>query len=253
MGNCCSNINENDYDETDALLVYNDITDIFERSNLIQLINQYLKKKDEIVHIGIYFSDGNVTKEDVIEPLIQYMKIFENEGQHVIITDKTYGNDDKYFLYPINTINPEPNNIDKDINRNRNRNRKRNKNRNISKSYRRPRTDSRRPFFIFVKITNFYIPYQYGRQILYQTRLKSYYRQDICVICEDNNANVLYNSCGHLQICLKCQINQKDPTYSTECQGRFKCPICNSHAGIKDKDWIVLSKDELEHYYPLND
>jgi hypothetical protein len=234
MGNCCDKQEQkqqHDHDEKESLVSRYDINDIFEQSGLIHLIRHYLKQKgSDIVHIGIYFADGNIQMKEVIEPLINYIKILESDGQHVIISDKTHGSNDKYFLFPINTQQ------------------KKNSSNRRKRSSSKSRRNDIKPFFFFIKITNFYIPYQYGRQILYQTYSKKYYREEICVICEDRESNVLYKGCGHLRICLSCQSNLKDPAYSKECQGRVKCAICDSHTGIKGKDWIVLSKEELKNY-----
>lgn len=90
--------------------------------------------------------------------------------------------------------------------------------------------------------------YHHSSDIVYSSVTPNYYREKICVICYENLSNVLYKSCGHLQICYPCHTNKKDPVYKHEFKGRSICPICFTKVGKRGIDWLPLTREELLKY-----
>jgi hypothetical protein len=54
-----------------------------------------------------------------------------------------------------------------------------------------------------------------------------------CIICNDQDRQIMYESCGHLAVCTSCD-NKKNTEYHN-----FKCPICNSR--IKKRKSVFIS------------
>ena len=46
------------------------------------------------------------------------------------------------------------------------------------------------------------------------------YREDYCVICLEEEANILYFGCGHIAVCDRCDRSKKT--------GRKNCDVCRS-------------------------
>ena len=86
-----------------------------------------------------------------------------------------------------------------------------------------------RPFKIYLKVASYYDDLwgenEYNNPLLPPKPLEESFRIDHCVICLENESNILFTDCKHICTCLKCK--KINPS--------IKCPFCRTEISRKIK------------------
>ena len=81
------------------------------------------------------------------------------------------------------------------------------------------------PFEIYVKVSNYYDSLQYNDHPIPPKPLEDSFKVDSCVICLENEPNILFNGCNHICTCLECE----------KIKPSVKCPYCRTEISKRIK------------------
>ena len=82
------------------------------------------------------------------------------------------------------------------------------------------------PFEIYVRVSNYYYDsLQYNDHPILPKPLEDSFKVDSCVICLENEPNILFNDCNHICTCLECE----------KIKPSVKCPYCRTEISKRIK------------------
>ena len=81
------------------------------------------------------------------------------------------------------------------------------------------------PFEIYVRVSNYYDSLQYNDHPIPPKPLEDSFKVDSCVICLENEPNILFNDCNHICTCLECE----------KIKPSVKCPYCRTEISKRIK------------------